>query len=207
MQALHQCDLSIIIPVFNLENYITPMLLALLSQECSYSVEYIFVLNNCTDHSRDVILESGLDCKIINCSIQGCGPARNAGLEIAGGEFIWFMDGDDWLLSETALEDVLTKAKFEGLNILRIPFAHDRYHFEYFSMVWQYLFRREFIEEFRFPAIQPAEDDVYMTQVLAKAGYNRGTYMSMPHMDAPLYFYNYMREGSNMFRVAAGERI
>lgn len=213
MQTLQQCetarmDISIIIPVYNLERCIRPMLDSLKEQKIGgYTAEIIFVMNNCTDKSEDVIRESGLDCTIINCTTQGCGPARNAGMDIATGEYIWFMDGDDWLLSDTAIRDALNKAYAENLNVLRIPFISDLFRYQYFSMVWQYLLRREFIQEFRFPEFQPSEDDVYMMSVLEKAGYDRGSHMRLPCMNKVLYYYNYMREGSNMYRVWHGEKI
>ena len=195
-------DLSVIVPVYNLELYLAPLLATLKEQNPGdYLVEYIFVLNNCTDRSEDVIRDSGLECQIMNCTQQGCGPARNAGMDVATGEYIWFMDGDDWLLSKTAIRDVLTKAKAEDLNILRIPFESNHYHGQYFSMVWQYLLRHSFIRGLRFPAIQPAEDNIYMGLVLSMCGYDPWTYLQMPHMDRPLYYYNYLREGSNMYRV------
>ena len=208
MPTLHQCNVSIIIPVYNLEGYLLPMLCSLLAQDFGeYKAEIIFVLNNCTDRSEDVIRMCGLDCTIINCEIQGCGPARNAGLEIAKGEYIWFMDGDDWLLSETAVRDVLDKAYETDADILWIPYASDKFTYYYFSMVWQYLFRRDFIGDLRFPNYQPSEDDAFSGALLDKAGYGRYEPTRLPHMDKPLYFYNYMREGSNMFRVALGEKI
>ena len=208
MPALHQCSLSIIIPVYNLERYIVPMLGTLMVQDYGeYKVEIIFVLNNCTDKSEEIIRLSELDCTIINCETQGCGPARNAGLEIAKGEYVWFMDGDDWLLSETAVRDVLDKAYETDADILWIPYASDKFTYYYFSMVWQYLFRREFIGDLRFPNYQPAEDDAYMDAVLAKAGRNRYTYMYLPRVDHALYYYNYGRPGSNMMRYYAGEKI
>ena len=208
MSALHQCDVSIIIPVYNLERFIVPMLYSLLRQDYGkYKAEVIFVLNNCTDDSEGMILASGLDCTIINCKTQGCGPARNAGLDIATGNYIWFMDGDDWLLSGAAVRDVLDKAYAEDADILWIPYASDRFTYYYFSMVWQYLFKRSFIGDLRFPNYQPAEDDAFSGALLDKAGYGRYEPMRLPHMDEALYFYNYLREGSNMFRVALGEKI
>ena len=208
MQTLRErpTDISIIIPCYNIEAYIRPMLISLLAQDYGdYTHEIIFVLNNCTDHTEDVIRASGLDCTIINCEIQGCGPARNAGLDIATGTYIWFMDGDDWLLSATAVKDALDTAQDE--DIIRIPFMSEWFKWQYFSMVWQYLFKRDFIAEFRFPDYQPAEDDAYTAAVLRKAGYNRGTHLLLPCVGKPLYYYNYGREGSNMMRVARGEKI
>ena len=208
MSTLCECDLTVIVPVYNLEEYITPMLESLKSQRVDgYTWEIIFVNNNCTDRTEDVIRASGLECRILSCDIQGCGPARNTGIEAANGKYIWFLDGDDWLLSDTAVQDVLTRAKAEDLDILYIPFRSDTYLYQYFSMVCQYLLRREYVREFRFPAIQPAEDDAYMAAVLSKAGYDRYTYVYLPRMSEPLYYYNYGRPGSNMMRYYAGERI
>ena len=211
MQTLHErdTDLSVIIPVYNLEKYLTPILITLKDQDAAdYNVEIIFVLNNCTDESEKVIRLSGIDCTIMNCEIQGCGPARNAALEIAHGEYVWFIDGDDCLLSTTAFRDVLDRMKRDGLSIIRIPFASEKFRWPYFSMVWQYVIRRDFIGDVRFPNYQPAEDDAFMETLLGKAGYNRWNYMNMPSMDAPLYFYNYLREGSNMYRYTIlGEKI
>lgn len=202
-------DLSIVIPAYNIEDCITPMLDSLKAQDIGdYLVEIIFVLNNCTDDTEGVIRRSGLDCQLINCEMQGCGPARNAGLDIARGEYIWTIDGDDWLMSDTAVRQILDKVKRDNVDILRIPFSHDKYRYNYFSMVWQYVMRREFINEFRFPNYQPAEDDAFMEMVLRKAGLDRHTYMFLPHLSEELYYYNYLRPGSNMYRhQVLGEKI
>lgn len=211
MQTLQQrqIDLSIIIPVYNLEHYLDPMLRSLAEQDLAgYTIEIIFVLNNCTDRSEDVIRNSGLDSTILNCATQGCGPARNMGLDVAVGKYIWMMDGDDWLLTDNAIHIALDTATACDFDILRIPFESDRFCHGYFSMVWQYLFKSRYISEFRFPAIQPCEDDAFMQQVLDKAGYDNDTYWLLPCLNQPLYYYNYMREGSNMYRVIVlGERI
>ena len=199
-------DISIIIPVYNLEDYITPMLNCLKAQDFGeYRAEIIIVLNNCTDNTEQVIKDSGLDCRILYCTTQGCGPARNTGFEASHGKYIWFLDGDDWLLSDTAVKEVLDTA--QDRDIIYIPFASDTYPYQYFSMVPQYLLRREFVEEFRFPDQQPAEDDAYMQAVLLKAGKSRYNYMSLPSVNKQLYYYNYGRPGSNMMRYYAGEKI
>ena len=203
MQTLRQCDISIIIPCYNLEQYIKPMLESLKSQKLEwYTAEVIFVLNNCTDYTEAVIRQSGIRCKIMQCTTQGCGPARNTGFEAARGNYVWFMDGDDWLLSDTAVKDVLDKAYSEDLNVLRIPFGSDGFTFQYFSMVWQYLFKREFISDLRFPDYQPSEDDAYTRAVLQRVGISN--HLALPCMDKALYWYNYGRPGSNMVRYREG---
>lgn len=212
MQTLQQCeniDLSVIIPVYNLERWIRPMLMSLQSQKIeNYKVEIIFVDNNCTDNTVGIIRESGLECQVLCCAKQGCGPARNVGFEASCGEYIWFMDGDDWLLSDRALADVLDRAYADDMDILRIPYETDRFNMQYYSMVWQYLFRRAYIEDIRFPDFQPCEDDYFMDKVFEKAGYAWNTFLEMPSMDRPLYFYQYLREGSNMYRdIVLREKI
>ena len=200
MPTLHKRpDLSVIVPVYNLEKFIAPLLSSLKKQDTgAYIIEYVFVLNNCTDNSEAVIRNSGIDCTILNCEEQGCGPSRNAGLEHSTGKYVWFMDGDDWLLSDTAIKTALDKA--QGKDIIRIPFKSNAFNRDWFSMVWQYVLRRELIGDTRFPSIQPCEDDAFMEEILAKEGYNRVTYLLIPETE-PLYFYNYLREGSNMYRV------
>lgn len=202
-------DISVIVPVYNLERFITPLLDSLKAQDAGrYTAEYIFVINNCSDRSEDVIRESGLECRITHCKKQGCGPARNAGFDICSGRYVWFMDGDDWLLSDTALRDVTNAMDNDSLDILRVPFSKEKYHGEYYSMVWQYVFRREYIRDIRFIDRQPDEDCAFMDEVFAKAGYTRATYFrTMPHMLRELYYYNYMRCGSNMYRFLSGEKI
>ena len=203
MQTLceRNTSLSVIIPVYNLEKWITPMLDSLKAQQLGdYKVEYIFVINNCTDRSEEVIRGSGLDCKILHCDIQGCGEARNTGFDQAHGKYVWFMDGDDWLMTEDAIKQVLDKIIREDLDILRVSWESDKFTFPYFSMVWQYVFKKTFIDEFRFVNIQPCEDDEYMERVLKKAHWNRDTYFAIPVIYTPLYFYRYFREGSNMYR-------
>ena len=211
MQTLQQRppDLSVIVPVYNLENYIGHLIHTLKAQILDdITVEHIFVLNNCTDDSEGVIERSELpNTTILFCEEQGCGPARNVGFAASSGEYVWFMDGDDWLLSRTALRDVVRAAQDNRLNILRVPFSSEKFHYNYFSMVWQYVLYRDFVKDDRFPSIQPCEDDVYMDKILARVGADHNTFLRLPTMSRPLYYYNYMREGSNMYRHHRGERI
>ena len=201
-------DISVIVPVYNLERFLNPLLETLKNQDLGdYKSEVFFVLNNCTDKSEDVIRNSELDCTILYCETQGCGPARNTAMDVATGRYIWFVDGDDWFLTNTALKDAIEMADRDNLNILKIPYD-TKAPYPYFSMVWQYLLRRDFVDEFRFPNYQPHEDVDFMEKVLNKAGYRRDNFMDLPHLDHSVYYYNYLREGSNMYRLMVlGEKI
>ena len=99
-------DLSFIIPCHNLEDYICLLLDSFLRLNTNgLNVEYIFVLDNCTDNTQDKIKKrmKNLSYKIIYCDVKDPGLARNIGIENSSGEFIWFIDGDDWLLQENFL--------------------------------------------------------------------------------------------------------
>ena len=196
-------DVSLIIPVYNLEHHIQPMLDSLAAQRTDYATETIFVLNNCTDKSEDIIRASGIG-EILYCTKQGCGCARNVGLEHSTGEYIWFLDGDDWLLSDTAIQEALDLA--QGQNLIRVAWESNRFRLNYFSMVWQYVIHNKLAKSVRFPDYQPSEDDAYMEKILAMAGYNRYNFSFLP-TTRELYYYNYLRDGSNMQRYLSGEKI
>ena len=55
---------------------------------------------------------------ILKCNHHSCGLARNEGLEIARGKYIWFLDGDDWIIYPEVLQDILPIMKKDDLNIV-----------------------------------------------------------------------------------------
>lgn len=195
-------DLSVIVPCHNLEEYISMLLYSLKSQKLGeYKVEYIFVLDACTDNTKAAILAAGLpNYKVIDVDYHSCGLARNKGMEYATGTYIWFMDGDDWLMDGNAIATALTRIINDNADIIRVQYSHEKYPYDYWSMVWQFVFKKSFIEEFEFDDKHPAEDDRYMLNVYAKLGIDPRTYReNLPFIKRPLYYYNYGREGSNMW--------
>lgn len=202
-------DISIIVPCYNIEEYIPHLLSSLEEQNTEgIEIEYIFVMNKCTDNTEQIVSECSLNCQILQCEDKGCGLARNVGLDHATGKYIWFIDGDDWLTDTNAIKDIYEFAlKHEESPMIRIPFTSNLFKRNYFSMVWQYLIKRDFIGGLRFRKIQPSEDDVFIQELLTRLGYDWNTYLSMPTVDRPLYYYFYMRKGSNMQRFVHGEDI
>lgn len=102
---------SIIVPVYNLEKEIKKTVLGLLSQQGTTEYEIILIDDGSTDGSAlvcDELKESYQDkIKTVHQENKGPGAARNAGIEIAEGEYIIFVDGDDTLKSN-ALETLST---------------------------------------------------------------------------------------------------
>ena len=146
-------DISIIVPCHNLENYIKPLLLSFhILDLTNIKTEFIFVLDACTDRTDEVIKKymSDLNYKIIYCEYHKCGLARNIGFEAANGEYIWFLDGDDWIIWPNVIQDCLSTLKEQNLNIIQLKFVSNLFNREYFSMVWQYMFKKDFISDIKF---------------------------------------------------------
>ncbi|MBQ7999661.1 MAG: glycosyltransferase family 2 protein [Ruminococcus sp.] len=90
---------SVVIPVYNAENYIRTCIEQILSQTYK-NMEIIFVDDGSTDNSRRICLEyADKDSRIVVYSKEngGVSSARNMGIEKATGDFLLFLDSDDWL--------------------------------------------------------------------------------------------------------------
>ena len=112
---------SVIIPVYNSARYLPEALASVLMQKDIPEIEVICIDDGSTDDSAAILdfwekRDSRL--KIIHQKNQGPGVARNAGLDIARGEYICFLDADDRLSSGAALRETLEQAKADDLDIL-----------------------------------------------------------------------------------------
>lgn len=90
---------SIIVPVYNSENYIRDAIESVLSQDYN-NIELIIVDDGSIDHSFDICSEYASlysNIKLIQKQNGGVSSARNRGIQIASGEFICFLDSDDIL--------------------------------------------------------------------------------------------------------------
>lgn len=111
--------LSVIIPVFNVENYISCCLESILKQPFK-DFEVICINDGSSDNSLDVLQRfKNQDERIIiiDKKNEGSGIARNAGLSIAKGDYIYFVDGDDWV-EENVFDKILSKADELNTDIL-----------------------------------------------------------------------------------------
>lgn len=90
---------SIIVPIYNVEQYLAECLDSLMNQTLR-DIEIICVNDGSQDNSADIVrkyMQADSRIKLIeqeNCGLSG---ARNAGLKVAKGEYVYFMDSDDWL--------------------------------------------------------------------------------------------------------------
>ena len=104
---------SVIVPVYNVENYLKKCLDSLVSQTLQ-DIEIVVVNDGSTDNSQKIIdefqEEFPLKIKSYTKENGGLSDARNFGLEKVSGEFIGFVDSDDYV-SETMFEEMYDLAK------------------------------------------------------------------------------------------------
>lgn len=185
---------SIIIPVFNSEKYLKRCLNSVIFQ--TYPKLEIIIINDAsTDHSLCILEEyeqKYKNIKLINkTKNEGLSSARNTGLEQAQGEYIYFLDSDDWIKKDT-IEKLLTLLKIyktplaigNYVEILygipkRIPLKkkatlvnlEDNKNLLYndIGSVWNKLYHRELIDNLKFPSGLWYEDNAFNYPLLAKA--------------------------------------
>lgn len=185
---------SVIIPVFNAAGFIGKCVESVLGQTLT-DLEVICVDDHSGDNSLEVL--SGFSdprLKVIRFpENRGVSAARNAGLEAACGEYVYFIDSDDWL-DPDYLEAMLAKAEETGEDIIvnsnyieefpdqgkralssRFGFVEDEpgyYPMEVIQnrfppVVWARFSRRKFLEDnnIRFPGqfVRNGTEDIFFT--------------------------------------------
>ncbi len=93
--------LSLIIPIYNVEPFIDQCLGSIYCQHWDEGQFEVVAVNDGTpDKSMDIVqryAEEHSNLHIVNQTNQGLSVARNTGLSHACGEYVWFIDSDDWL--------------------------------------------------------------------------------------------------------------
>lgn len=93
---------SIIVPIYNVEKYLNQCVDSLLMQTLE-DIEIILIDDGSPDKSgefADSYAQKDKRIKVIHQENAGLGPARNSGMDIATGEYIGFVDSDDWVKPE-----------------------------------------------------------------------------------------------------------
>ena len=121
------CLLSIVVPVYNVEDYLSKCLDSILNQDIDKDDYEIIVVNDgSTDGSGGIAKEYAekySNITLINQENQGLSGARNSGIKIAKGKYIQFVDSDDYLEPnvEKFLVDKMIK---ENLDVLRFNYQN-----------------------------------------------------------------------------------
>lgn len=134
--------LSIIIPVYKVEKYIRDTLQSIYRQQYDENLFEVIVVNDGTpDDSMCIVAEftnKHVNLHIVNQKNQGLSCARNAGLKIAKGEYVWFVDSDD-TVTEGSIGKVIecaekSKADVMGFSMLKVSEANKVSEVE--SAIW-----------------------------------------------------------------------
>lgn len=219
--------ISIIIPIYNVESYLATCLNSVINQTYKH-LEIILVDDGSTDGCGE-ICDDYAKCdtriKVLHKENGGLSDARNAGMAVAQGCFIGFVDGDDWI--ELDMYEVLYQAirdnhadvaicgyyeqigdriideyatgevlLYSGKEIVRKLLLNDT-SYQICIAVWNRLYKRELIQDIQFPFGKLYEDIVYSTEVLLKCD-------TCVYVDKKKYHYLLGREGSI---IASGFRI
>ena len=111
--------LSIIIPVYNVEEYVQDCIMSCINQDIPLDQYEIIAINDgSTDCSLDVVkrlAEKYSNIKIFSHQNQGPSVTRNAGIDLASGDYIWFVDSDD-TIEDNCLQRILNEV--DGADML-----------------------------------------------------------------------------------------
>ena len=218
---------SIIVPVYNVEKYLEESLDSLVNQTLK-EIEIICINDASPDNSLDILHRYKKKyinlIKIIDLKKNvGSGYARNHGLDVAQGEYIVFVDPDDYV-DITMCEKLYNMAKKKSADIIQFDYIefwennnkNDVYHNtkqKYFHesqlcaskekfiskagvMPWLRFYHRFIWEEIRFPELFPGEDVAVYIFPLIKA-------KKIMKFEGILYFYR-RRAGSLMSSYGGG---
>lgn len=113
-------DLSVIIPIYNTEKYLKQCIDSVLYQKTKYKYEIILVDDGSTDKSGiicDEYDQKNHIVRVIHKKNGGLMSAWKSGMKIAKGEFIGFVDSDDWI-DNTMYDVLLTNAKESNCDMV-----------------------------------------------------------------------------------------
>jgi len=118
-------QLSIIVPVYNVEKYIRPCMKSIFQQGLNEDCFEVIIVNDGTeDHSMEVIqdiIDQHKNIIVINQENQGLSVARNVGMATAKGQYILMIDSDD-LLIENSLKPLLELALESQMDVVVADF-------------------------------------------------------------------------------------
>lgn len=213
---------SVIVPVYNVEEYL-PRCLDTLVGSTLKDIEIILINDGSPDNSEKIIkkYQKKFEDKIIYHKKvnEGQAIARNYALDIAKGEYITFVDSDDFI-DITMLEKLYNKGKEENADIVystghieingdariekKYQFPNDNTFVEYIlnnSGPWGKIIKKEILvkNNLTFPKLRAYED---ISVVPLWALYSK----KISRVDESLYYY-LIREGSTMKQITYNEKL
>lgn len=191
---------SIIVPAHNSAGFIGRCLTSIRMQTVR-DYELIVVCDRCQDNTEEVVRPYA--DKLLFSDYGNDGGPRQDGIDVAEGEWILFLDDDDYWLHDYVL-DTIDKSLSDDIDLLCFGFVFRGFGYAapirhvgdknvYWPSVWNKCYRRSFIADTKFNSFEPYGDhapDIDWTQRLLQKQFKAKL------LGQPLYYYNYMRQGS-----------
>ncbi len=200
--------ISVIVPVYNVRKYLKICLDSIINQTYPH-LEILLIDDGSTDGSNEICQryqESDQRIRYVRQKNQGLSGARNTGLRLMTGEWVCFVDSDDWLdrryievLLEEAQRNQLdvvacsfflsTEADNKAVNLL--PYCSENREqilADYFlketlrTVVWNKLYRSTLLNGLTFEVEKLHEDDFFTYRLLSRA-------KKVEQLAEPLYYY------------------
>lgn len=199
--------ISIIIPVYNGEEYIERCLDSI-SKQSYENIEIIIINDGSTDNTQlicDGYLEKECRARVVSKENEGVSVARNAGLDLAVGDYIYFADADDYVLQD-GLKELVNRASETAADIVvagyhvnngahesKVPplitkdtddFLCSIFTGKNHSALWNKLFSRKLFDKIRFSEnLSYMEDKALVSEVLIRYQ------PSIAFLNIPVYVY------------------
>ena len=217
---------SVIISAYNIESYIGRCLKSVIKQTLT-DIEIIIVNDGSIDNTLNVInkfINKDNSIKIINQNNKGLIEARKAGLKIANGKYILFVDGDDWI-EEECLKKLYDNAEdnnsdivlynafysyddrkreldtFKDIDLKKNDFLDDLFLGNIKPSIWSKFIKKEFLtlKNIKFPDhISYAEDLATVSNI----------FMNSPRVSfCKERLYNYYQRANSITKVCDGKII
>ena len=192
---------TVIVPAHNEEKNISKCLDSIYNQTFK-DFECVVIADACTDRTAEIA--RGYGAKVIEVDVHNDGIGRNIGIENSTGEWILFLDADDWWVHEYVFELLSKRTENNTCDAIC------------FDMVWKHIgvvgsisgrnnmlfphctnkcWRRKFIGNTRFPNVYPDSDAQFHYLIMQRS----------PKFDIwnmPMYYYNFLSDDS--FSKSAG---
>lgn len=191
---------SVIMPVHNSAEFVRKALDSIRDQTFK-DYELIVVADACVDNSAEIAREYG--ALVIEVNYETDGLARNDALDIARGEWVLFIDDDDWFLHEYVFQQIHDNVGRHNEDIMLFSFVWKGRGYtkqmpgQRYIAIWNKCWRRSFIGDTRFPPKKYWNDVEFNNDCFNK---NPRCY----YWDMPLYYYNYLHVGSNSWKQKEG---
>lgn len=187
--------LSVIVPAHNEEENIGRCLHSIYGQSFR-DFECIVIADACTDKTADIAV--GFGARVINADAHNECVGRNLGIENTTGEWILFIDADDWYLHEFAFQQLMDRAEGNPADIIAYDMVWKHIgvvgpvsgrNGEWFPHCTNKMWRRSFIGDTRFLNVKPDGDAAFHKLIMQKKP-------NIDIYDMPIYYYNFLRKGS-----------